>query len=61
MKLRLRRLCAIFWTWHSGVYTRIYVSKADYPLREKERGREREREREREIKGTGTILDPWAR
>lgn len=37
----------------AAAYTRVYVSKADYPLRERERQRER--------KGTGTILDPWAR
>lgn len=37
MKLRLRRLCAIFWTWRGGVHeVRVYVSKADYPPREKE-------------------------
>lgn len=28
-----------------GAYTRVYVSKADYPLREKDRDRERERKR----------------
>jgi len=45
----------------AAVYTRVYVSKADYPLREKEEEKKRERERERETEGAGTILDPWAR